>query len=119
MNPERRAQLSRQLAETLNQLWEEDGRSILAVEYTRGGPQRIIVGEGSASVWITLEWATRFQPERGLSARRFYVHAEPISDCLEPYDHNGHVWQSKDGARRCPGAVAPPGGWTSLNEKRR
>jgi hypothetical protein len=28
---------------------------------------------------------------------------ELIADCLEPYDHDRHVWQSKSGARRCPG----------------
>jgi len=27
----------------------------------------------------------------------------PVADCLEPYVHDPHVWQSKNGARRCLG----------------
>ena len=29
----------------------------------------------------------------------------PVADCLEPYGHDPHVWQSKSGAQRCLGGV--------------
>jgi hypothetical protein len=114
ISSEQRALLGLRIADALNDL-AAGGENFLAVEYTREGPKRIIIGSGTRSVWLLMDYVR----EDNRLIRRYSVHGEPVDDCLEPYDHDGHVWQSRDGARRCPGALRPVEGGTSLTEKRR